>query len=308
MQTALGPDLSLMRPAILSLLGLIVVSLLAVSASSHDAAAEAVLPPAGSIGFDVSYPQCGAKLPTKGDFAVVGVTGGLPFSANPCLASQFGWANSRGNAALYMNTANPAPRSSYYWPASGSSDPAICRDNNSVSDSGCAYDYGWHAAAAALEVAKKELGSTASAVAWWLDVETANSWNGTAAANAADLQGSIDYLRSQNIPVVGIYSTNYQWELITGGYSVASASSYLAAWNGAFVPQNPIGQSPAWVAGLSSLKRAQANCGSSFNGGQTVLAQYRTNGLDGDYACPTAASPSPNVVEDLLGSVVVLWN
>lgn len=274
-----------MRFALLSLLGFLALSVVAATAP-RDAEAAGLLPAPGSTGFDVSYPQCEKKLPAKASFGVVGVTGGRPFSSNPCLPAEFAWAASKGNAALYMNTANPAPQSSYYWPSSGSSDPALCRDNRSLSDSGCAYNYGWHAAENALRTATESIGASASSVVWWLDVETANSWNGTPAANAADIQGSIDYLRSQGVPMVGIYSTSYQWGVITGGYSTATANQYLQAWSGAFVPSNPIGQSPDWMAGLSSLKRAQANCTSSFSGGATVLTQYRSAGFDGDYVCP----------------------
>jgi hypothetical protein len=154
-----------------------------------------------------------------------------------------------------------------------------------LSDSGCAYDYGWHAAENALLTARDTIGASASSVVWWLDVETANSWNGTPAANAADIQGSIDYLRSQGVPMVGIYSTGYQWGAITGGYSTTTASQYLQVWSGV-APSNPIGQSPNWIAGLSSLKRAQANCTSSFSGGAVVIAQYRSGSFDGNYACP----------------------
>jgi hypothetical protein len=184
-----------------------------------------------------------------------------------------------------MNTANPAPSSSFYWPASGVSDPALCRDNRSVADAGCAYDYGWHAAAHALDTALQAIGPGAVTVPWWLDVETANSWNGSTSANAADIQGSIDYLRSQGVPAVGIYSTQYQWGVIAGGYSTANAATFAAAWASEFTPLYPIGESPNWVAGVTSLKTAQANCAKGFSGGPTLLAQYRSKGLDGDLSC-----------------------
>jgi hypothetical protein len=275
-----------MKPwSLVSLLAVVIVGVALSAVRTGPANAATVFPSANSTGFDVSYVQCGSKLPNGGSFAVVGVNHGLPWSTNTCLSTEFGWANSRGNAALYMNTANPAPHSSFYWPASGSSDPALCRDNTSVADSGCAYNYGWHAAESALNTATAALGQSALSVAWWLDVETTNSWNGTQSANAADIQGSIDYLRFRGVPAVGIYSTGYQWSLITCGYSTAPSTAYVAARSSEFTPLVDIGQASNWIAGLSSLKRAQSNCRTSFSGGRTVLAQYQSGRFDADYAC-----------------------
>ena len=63
---------------------------------------------AEATGYDVSFPQCGRSLPRDGSFGIVGVTNGLPWSANPCLATQYKWADSKSSApSLYMNTANP---------------------------------------------------------------------------------------------------------------------------------------------------------------------------------------------------------
>ena len=128
-------------------------------------------------------------VPDRRRLGIVGVNGGRAYLANPCLASQFAWAKGRkADAGVYVNTGNPAPRSSYYWPASGAKDPALCTDSTSTTDPGCAYDYGWHAAADSLAIATKADRSITK-VTWWLDVETANSWNGDGKANAADLQG-----------------------------------------------------------------------------------------------------------------------
>ncbi len=73
---------------------------------------------AETTGYDVSFPQCGKSLPRDGSFGIVGVTSGLPWSANPCLATQYKWADSKASApSLYVNTANPGPISRVLEPA-----------------------------------------------------------------------------------------------------------------------------------------------------------------------------------------------
>jgi hypothetical protein len=263
--------------------------LLLVFAVGSLAAGAATLTPApGSTGWDVSYPQCRTKLPTSGTFAVVGVNAGRPYSLNPCLGGgkgEYAWAASRGTTALYMNTANPAPSSSYYWPTSNTSDPVLCVDSTSTTDPGCAYDYGWHAAENALAAASAAIGPVAGQIPWWLDVETGNSWNGDGVSNAADIQGAIDLLHSRGVPVVGVYSTSYQWGVITGGYTVVSAQTYLGHWSAEFAPQVPLSDVPGWVAGAVTARGAAANCKTSFMGTPTRLAQYASNKLDADLAC-----------------------
>lgn len=277
----------------LSLVALLTLVVLASPVGAHAAAAT---PSPGSTGYDVSYPQCGVSLPSDGSFAIVGVTDGLPWSTNPCLAHEYAWAASRSYSALYMNTANPAPTSSFYWPQSGSRDPALCIDSTSTVDGGCAYDYGWHAAANALASAQAAIGPAAGTVDWWLDVEIGNSWNGDAFSNAADIQGSIDYLRSQGIPAVGIYSTSEQWSFVTGGYTVSNASTYARQWAAAFVPRYPLVDSSDWVAGAPSLAAAAASCGVGFTGGVTQFAQYGAGPFGTDLACPASIPASRHIV------------
>lgn len=265
---------------------LVAVALL-VAAISGWAVSAAVAAPAASVGHDVSYPQCGGgALPAGGEFGIVGVTGGRAFSANPCLATQYRWAAGRPSApAVYVNTGNPAPTSSFYWPASGSRDPALCRDNRSIRDPGCAYSYGWHAASAALALADRTDRSIRTRT-WWLDVETANSWNGDGVSNAADLQGAVDLLRSKGIARVGLYSTAYQWKVITGGYTAANAATYRAAWRAAFTPRFPLEQAPLWIATAGDRAAAAAACSTSFTGAPALLAQFVDGtGFDADLAC-----------------------
>ncbi len=217
---------------------------------------------AGTSGYDVSFPQCGKPLPRGGSFGVVGVTNGLPWSANPCLQAEYQWARGMSSApSLYMNTANPGPISRY-WNRPG---PQTCADATSYSDAGCSYNYGWNAAADAFAIASGATSGASATNYWWLDVETANSWNGTPAANAAALDGYIGYLSSNHVAGVGVYSTGSQWKAITGGYTLPST--------------------PNWVAGASSLRTAPRMCGTGFTGGPVWLVQYPSKGFDADYVC-----------------------
>lgn len=284
-------------------LTLAALAVVAVSAGVAVPAAAAGAPTAGTSGNDISWPQCSAAFPQGGAFGIVGVTNGRPWSANPCLAEEYRWAAARPRTPdLYMNAANPAPHSSYYWPAQGARDPAVCQDPTVTTDPGCAYDYGWHAAANALASANSTLGTQPQGM-WWLDVETGNSWNGDTWANAADIQGSIDYLLSQHVGGVGVYSTQYQWNTITGGYSSGNASSYAAVWQPEFTSPNGIAGSPSWVAGASSASNAATFCANSFLGTTTWLAQYISGGFDVDYACGSGGPPPPQASPDYSVSV-----
>lgn len=225
--------------------------------------------------YDVSYPQCGAALPTNITGGIVGVNDGIVLSGNPCLATEYAWA-AKGSSyapAFYANTGNPGPAYSSHWPK-GQLTPQPCDGTNT---SACAYDYGWNygldAFARAVAVTP-----TAAGAMWWLDVETGNSWetlesaygqNATAQANdQASLAGAVAALQSKAVPIVGVYSTSYQWSQIMGVSSVQFAAQ------------------PAWVAGVSSLATAQANCAStSFTGGRVTLTQYASSGYDADYHC-----------------------
>jgi len=259
-----------------------------VSAPLAEAATSA---PTGSTGYDISYPQCGGSPPTDVGFGVVGVNDGHPFSANPCLARELGWASRLVNGApsFYMNTANPGPAFTSNWPT-GQSSPQICLGANSVP---CSYDYGWNAArsslgnAIAAESANGALapGQAAVAAHWWLDVETGNQWetlepgydpSATSDLNdQAMLQGSIAFLSSVGVAFVGIYSTDLQWGKITGGTDSTFQTSQV------------------WVPGSGDLANAQAAClGPSFTGGRVAMTQYPSNRLDGDYLCPLASAPT----------------
>jgi len=216
----------------------------------------------GSVGHDVSFPQCGRVLPAVSGFGIVGVADGRPYTHNPCLATEYAWANATpGGAAFYMNTANPGPSTMLNWYGQRSPDPS-CQPGR---EAACAYNFGYNAAADAMAYAQSQTGRALNTM-WWLDVETANSWSSTDLdANLASILGSIDFLQSQPGVAVGIYSIRSMWTRITGGATV---------------------NLPNWVAGASNLEDARARCSPSFSatGGPVVLTQW-VNGYDLDYAC-----------------------
>jgi hypothetical protein len=225
-------------------------------------------------GYDISWPQCNGPYPASPAFGIVGVNKGIVFSPNPCLASEVTWAGGT-SAALYANTGNPGPALSTHWPT-GQMSPAVC--SASATDSAaCAYDYGYNAATdsyadAASAFAALGLAGTPAGSAWWLDVETSNSWRSDVSLNVAALSGAVDYLGNvAHVASLGFYSTGYQWGVITGG--TAAFNAY-----------------PSWVAGAGDAAGAAANCvGSGFTGGGVTLAQYITGGFDADVRCSTAS-------------------
>jgi hypothetical protein len=241
---------------------------------------------ASTTGYDISYPQCNGSFPASPSFGIVGVNGGKPFSANLCLGagdgpSELSWAGM--NAGLYANTADPGPNLSTHWP-NGQTSPEQCNTaTNPGSDtSQCNYDYGWNAAADGYQDAVNAYvalgwapgGSTRTPVAngWWLDVESANSWQSSTGLNVDALQGEADYLKSVGAGSIGFYATASDWQSITG--NTTSFAAY-----------------PSWLPGASSLSQAQANCtGAGVTGGGVALTQYPANGFDGDYRCSAQAS------------------
>jgi hypothetical protein len=232
--------------------------------------------------YDISYPQCGRPFPTNAEFGIVGVNKGIVFITNPCLGTgdgppELAWAGGV-RAQLYANTGNPGPALSSRWPDDQTS-PRQC-NTPAVPGSDtvdCAYDYGWNAAAdsyraaasayVSLGLASPGATSTPSPNVWWLDVEINNSWRTDVTLNMAVLGGAVAYLQSMNTAGIGFYSTQYQWNQITGGTSVFSAY-------------------PSWVAGASSARQAVTNCrAKGFTGGRVALAQYSAGGFDADLLC-----------------------
>lgn len=243
-----------------------------------------------TLGYDVSYPQCGSSLPKDFAFAIVGVNGGLATTPNECLSSQLKWAQAANGSVLaqnrvqlYVNTGNPGEvkdRVQTSWPAKDTTvNGKICDGTNSWE---CSWVYGYQRAQHDVEGIFKPAATNAGVdtnpgtYTWWLDVETTNSWQeaGTSEAyanNRATLEGMVAYFNEAGISNIGIYSTNYQWNTIAG--SVPAGSSLYSL--------------PSWMAGARTARGAQDNCKNPpfVAGGSVVLSQYVSKGLDHNIFC-----------------------
>lgn len=240
-----------------------------------------------------------------------------PTTAYPSYkSSELYWAvaqsagtTSQPKASLYVNTADPGNLYNGQpiadWPtSSSSSDPyGPCTTTTVTTSSGlatvgadspaCAWQYGYDRAvqdATWLSQEAQALGAQQStqsvptqpgAYPWWLDVETANSWQSGAAGNqmnVADLQGMAAALAAAGAAAagqVGIYSTASQWAQITGTPGPSSGGTANTLWG-----------TPDWIPGARSLSGAQANCGQpSFTGGSVVISQWVSHALDYDVSC-----------------------
>ena len=232
----------------------LVAALVLVAIHPQPALASGALP-TGYTGSDISWPQCGTPYPAGYSFGIVGVTGGRPFSANPCFATEYAWAQSTTLPQLYMNL-------DYGQRLDG---PLQCGS----ADTGCqAYNYGYDAAEQAYQVAGQQTsGATVTRGAWWLDVEVENYWSDDVDQNSYVIQGALDYLQRVAGRQVGVYSTAYQWRVLAGN----------------FAPPNTAN----WVAGASGLDD-NAQCSASlWPGGEVAAIQFLNYdlNLDQDMGC-----------------------
>ena len=212
-----------------------------------------------SMGYDVSWPNCGVSAPAR-QFAIVGVTGGHPFSTNPCLAVEFAAARRGRSAQLYMNITAPNGNTvgmGRSGPAGTCSPVAVlCR----------AYNYGFNAARAAFLYAVRRLGPVAEHTGWWLDVEFTVRWSRSTSVNARSIAGALAFLRTRGLGA-GIYSTSYQWRHIAGAYH----------------PHVPVWYATAYQT--ASGARVHCAPSSGFTGGPVRMVQYTPAGLDADTIC-----------------------
>jgi hypothetical protein len=239
-----------------------------------------------AVGYDVSHPQCDEDLPGDPAFGVVGVNGGLATTANPCLAEQLRWAAGAPGAdgaqprlQLYVNTANPGEQRHRVstWPVAWSTPYGPCDYGNTAA---CSWQYGWDRArdtvnevfAPAAEAAGVD--PDPARYTWWLDVETANTWqSGSAAAqarNRAALEGMAAYLIARG-GSVGVYAVPAQWREVAG----------TVTWD------SNLYRLDSWLPGAVTESGAEANCRREplTNGGRVALSQYVRDGLDRNVVC-----------------------
>lgn len=277
-----------------ALFALVILSVVAVPSVAFAAKPPAPVTTPELVGYDVSYPQCGKRLPTDQYFGIVGVNGGTAATTNTCLAEQLVWANKSKTGSkqpkvqLYVNTANPGEVINQIttWPTSNVDKTGFTTANpygtcSGANDLACSWQYGWNRSVEAnldrFVPAARAAGidQQATAYTWWLDVETMNTWQSGStdalARNTAALEGFAKYYQSKGA-TVGLYSTAVQWSQITG--TTVSATSNL---NGL----------ANWRPSGASLANAKDNCSVAplTAGGFISLTQYVVKGIDNNHSC-----------------------
>ncbi len=228
----------------------------------------------GTQGFDVSWPQCRPPLlpPSGQGIGIVGIEDGYSFSTNPCFSEEAAWAGA--GLGVYINTDSPPSPPT----AAATAGPAgNCPTNLSCQS----YNWGWNNAQYAMGVLTSDGAALTTPVNWWLDVETGNSWSSNTSDNARVIQGAVDALRSKGL-VVGVYSTNYLWKTITGGYT---PSPLLPEW----YPMGYAGNPQSWCGTTSP----DGSVALEFSGGPVWIVQAppyanppnTTPDFDEDFAC-----------------------
>ncbi|HET6653397.1 MAG TPA: FG-GAP-like repeat-containing protein [Nocardioides sp.] len=237
-----------------------------------------IAPPAQAaplLGHDISWPQCpssvgGFDLPLPPDstqFVIVGLTKGLPFTENPCLASQVDWVQDRSKPAHgYAMAAFPtsAQLSTY-----GSQGPW-----STTTRAGQLSNVGYAEAKYAV--------ATLARIGWrppvvWIDVEPrpAQPWPSSSAAQRLEnryvVEGLMRGLRDNGY-AYGLYSYANGWQEITGGWRLPGV--------------------PVWATAgrLDYPDEALDRCTqASFSGGRVYLSQWYDDTRDYDRTCGTYA-------------------
>ncbi len=249
-----------------------------------------VAPPARAAtqrGYDISWPQCpgGEPMPpATAQFVVIGLTRGLAFTTNPCVASQRAWSvtNDVPAHAYAMATYPTAAQLTQY----GGAGPW-----GTASSAGKLRNVGWAEGKAAA--------TTLDTIGWhppvvWVDVEprTAQPWlpatnRQNLARNRWVVEGLMRALEHSGY-AIGTYSSPNAWATVVGPWWLPGI--------------------PAWVTvGPRGEAAALAACSTpSWSGGPVFLAQHWDNDFDYDVTCPAwnftpPRPPAPSASNDVDG-------
>lgn len=255
----------------------VVAAVLALSAAvlGVQAASPRAAVTATSYGNDVSWPQCSVEdggydlpmPPTTAQFVVIGLTKGLPFTENPCLADQVAWASTHAvKAQGYTMAAYPTTAQLSTYGAAG---PWSTRTL-----AGRLSNVGYAEGSFAL-ASLSRIGFAPGVV--WIDVEprTAQPWpTATAAqqrANRYVVEGLMRRLRDAG-KAYGLYSYLSGWQTITGSWRLPGV--------------------PVWATAgrLDYPTEALDRCTQpSFSGGRVYLSQWYDDVRDYDLTCGSYA-------------------
>ncbi len=256
------------RTTVAAVLGSLVIAACAVTTAPSASAAT-------MFGHDISWPQCPSSMggydlpmpPTSTQFVIVGLTKGLPFTENPCLASQVTWTKTNSKPAqAYTMAAYPTAAQLMTYGAKG---PWL-----STTTAGKLSNVGYTQARFAVASLAK-VGFKPPVV--WIDVEprSAQPWpTGTSARqrdNRYVVEGLMRGLRDAGYPY-GVYSYAAGWQDITGGWRLPGV--------------------PVWATAgrLDYPTEAADRCTqASFSGGHVYLSQWYDDQRDYDRTCGTYA-------------------
>jgi hypothetical protein len=244
-----------------------------------------------TVGADVSYPQGAGPFMAHAAFGIIGVNWPSAAKANPFRTTDIDWAlgtsgaTSQPKVQLYVLAAEPGRTAASSWPTSNRAAGGATVDNPygtcaDADTAACAYMYGYLRAAHDTTLVQHP-----AAYRWWLDVETAETWQakeGQTDAGAAqqldraDLEGMVAALRARGVKTVGIYSTRYQFGIIAGTPAKTSPLWSLPNWI-------PIG------VGTEAAARTACDTFHPLMGGKITMVQFVvgnvSTGSDHDVSC-----------------------
>jgi hypothetical protein len=262
----------------------------------------------GSLGYDISYPQCGTVYPRNmaqasppasntslrawwstlrnppatrstpvrswypgSSFGIVGVNSGYPFMS-PAHPGNPCLADEYGHAplaGLYINTGfDPSYTDSSHT-------TAHCASLSGAVAGSTPQRQAWAVGCSEAEkdIAYVQSRAITNPTAWWLDVENGNSWCGLHGVNC-------DQTLNQ-FTIQGIIDT-----LRSNVASPVGIYSNASFWS-EIVGNLPVtGATWDWVAsGTSTAQQAKTYCGKSFSGATVSLVQFVSGSIDRDVAC-----------------------